>query len=84
MAGTQSTSTISTSNTNTRQYTNTNPILNTWQNANTIPTLNIHLVPNSNDQNHPHYIGGNDILGAILITGVLDSTNFYAWARSMK
>lgn len=84
MAGTQSTSTISTSNTNKRQYTNTNPILNTWQNANTIPTLNIHPVPNSNDLNHPHCIGENDILGAILITGVLDSTNFYAWARSMK
>ncbi|XP_022876825.1 uncharacterized protein LOC111395034 [Olea europaea var. sylvestris] len=48
---------------------------------------NIHQNSNSTDPTHPcspYYIGGNDNSGAILVTHVLDNTNYYAWARSIK
>ncbi|XP_022872418.1 uncharacterized protein LOC111391432 [Olea europaea var. sylvestris] len=65
----------------------TNPNTSTGQNGNTNPMLNIHHNPNPNDHTHscsPYYIGGNDNSGAILVTHVLDNTNYYAWARSIK
>lgn len=65
----------------------TNSNASTEQNVNTNPMPNIHHTSNSNDPTHrcsPYHIWGNDNLGAILVTRVLDNTNYYAWARSIK
>lgn len=43
--------------------------------------------PNSYDQslpNSPYFIGANENLGALLVTQMLDSTNYHSWARPMK
>ncbi|XP_022849877.1 uncharacterized protein LOC111371965 [Olea europaea var. sylvestris] len=48
---------------------------------------NTYSTPNPDDPAHPHspyYISGSDSSGTILVTHVLDNTNYYAWARSMK
>lgn len=87
MADIQSAAIDSTSNPNTHQNDNTSLNPNTDLIANTNPTPNIHHIPSLNDLAHrcsPYYIGSNDSSGAILITRILDNTNYYAWARSMK
>lgn len=79
--------------TNTQSATHADPNPNTYfnahQNLNPNPqqNQNTYSVPDPNDPAHPHspyYIGGSDSSGTILVTHVLDSTNYYAWARSMK
>ncbi|XP_022853674.1 uncharacterized protein LOC111375116 [Olea europaea var. sylvestris] len=65
----------------------TNPNASTEENVSTNPTPNTHHTSNSDDPSHrcsQYYIGGNDNSGIILVSYVLDNTNYYAWARSIK
>ncbi|XP_057976036.1 uncharacterized protein LOC131163461 [Malania oleifera] len=69
-----------TDSTNSDQDTNQN------QNQNTNSTASnhhsIHLDPSQ--PSSPYFISTNDHSGALLVTQVLDSSNYHPWARSMK
>ncbi|XP_042972841.1 uncharacterized protein LOC122304648 [Carya illinoinensis] len=55
--------------------------INSNANQNANPNSNI---SDPSQPNSPYFIGSNDSSGVLLVTQMLDSSNYHSWARSMK
>ena len=59
------------------------PASNPNQQTNSITIPNVNPFDPS-QSNSPYFIGSNDNSGALLVTQMLDSSNYHSWARSMQ
>ena len=59
------------------------PASNPNQQTNSITIPNVNPLDPS-QSNSPYFIRSNDNSGALLVTQMLDSSNYHSWARSMK